>query len=85
MSVRLLTEHNLEFLRLKRCCTGSSESALVKMPHVISYTMACPPVRGDNSRALASELSYVQLDKHGITILYHLHQCRPCTSSDISC
>ena len=50
-----------------------------------SYTMGCPPVRGDNPRALASGLSYVQLDKHGITILYHLHQCRPCTSSDIPC
>ena len=47
--------------------------------------MGCPPVRGDNPRALASGLSYVQVDKHGITILYHLHQCRPCTSSDISC
>ena len=45
-----------------------------------SYTRGCPPVRGDNPRALASGLSYVQVDKHGITILYHLHQCRPCTS-----
>ena len=44
------------------------------------YTMGCPPVRGDNPRALASGLSYVQVDKHGIIILYHLHQCRPCTS-----
>ena len=35
-----------------------------------SYTMGCPPVRGDNPRALASRLSYVQGDKHGITILY---------------
>ena len=50
-----------------------------------SYTMGCPPLRGDNPRALASGLSYVQVDKHGITILYHLHQCRPCTLSDISC
>ena len=49
------------------------------------YTMGCPPVRGDNPRALARESSYVQVDKHGITILYHLHQCRPCTSRDISC
>ena len=32
--------------------------------------MGCPPVRGDNPRALASSLSYVQVDKHGITILY---------------
>ena len=35
-----------------------------------SYTMGCPPVYGDNPRALASGLSYVQVDKHGITILY---------------
>ena len=35
--------------------------------------MGCPPVRGDNPRALASGLSYVQVDKHGITSLYHLH------------
>ena len=27
-----------------------------------SYTMGCPPVRGDNPRALASGLSYVQAD-----------------------
>ena len=47
------------------------------------YTMGCPPVRGDNPRALASGLSYVQVDKHGITILYHLHLCRPCTPRDI--
>ena len=45
-----------------------------------SYTMGCPHVRGDNPRALASGLSYVQVGKHGITILYHLHPCRPCTS-----
>ena len=33
---------------------------------------------GDNLRDLASGLSYVQVDKHGITILDHLHQCIPC-------
>ena len=49
-----------------------------------SYTMGCLPVRKNNSRALASGLSYVQMDKHGITILYHLHKCRSCTSRDIS-
>ena len=48
-----------------------------------SYTMGCPPVRGDNPRALASGLSYVQVDKHGIINLYHLHECRRCTSRDI--
>ena len=33
MSVDLLTEHHLWFLSLKGGCTGSSESALVEMPH----------------------------------------------------
>ena len=33
MIVKLLTEHNLEFLGLKGGCVGLSESAWVKMPH----------------------------------------------------
>ena len=33
MSVKLLTEHHLEFLSLKGGCRGSSESTHVKMPH----------------------------------------------------
>ena len=37
-------------------------------------------VRWDNPRALVRELSYVQVDTHGITIVYHLH-----ISRDISC
>ena len=62
-------------------------AAHLRKPRVLSksYTMGCPPVRGDNPRALASGLSNVQLGKHGITILCHLHQCRPCTSRDIPC
>ena len=33
MIVKLLTEHNLEFLSLKAGCRGSSESTHVKMPY----------------------------------------------------
>ena len=33
MSVKLLTEHHLDFLSLKGGCTGSSEPTLVKMLH----------------------------------------------------
>ena len=33
MIVKLLTEHHVELLSLKRGCRGSSESAHVKMPH----------------------------------------------------
>ena len=32
MSVKLLTEHNLEFLNLKEGCAGSSEATCLKMP-----------------------------------------------------
>ena len=31
-------------------------------------TMDCPPARGDNPRALASGLSNLHVDKHGISI-----------------
>ena len=37
MIVKLLTEHHLEFLRLKGGYTGSSESILVKMPNWKSH------------------------------------------------
>ena len=33
LSVKLLTEHHLEFKGLNGGCTSSSESTLVKMPH----------------------------------------------------
>ena len=33
ISVKLLTEHHLEFLTLKGGCTGSSDSTLDKIPH----------------------------------------------------
>ena len=44
MSVKLLTEHHLEFLSLKGGCIGSSVSTLVKMlhcwkSHVVAHIM----------------------------------------------
>ena len=33
LSIKLLTEHHLEFLSLTGGCTGSFESTRVKMPH----------------------------------------------------
>ena len=56
-------------------CANES-SPQIKNNFTISntYSMACPPVYGDNTQALASGLSYVQVDvdKHGITILQSL-------------
>ena len=48
-----------------------------------SYTMGCRPLCGDNPGALSSVLSYVKVDKHGITDLYH-RQFRACTLRDLS-
>ena len=40
MIVKLLNEHHLEFLSLKRGCRGSSESTLVKMSYWKSHAAA---------------------------------------------
>ena len=39
MSLKLLTEHRLEFVSLKRGCTGSSDPTLVKMHCVAAQFM----------------------------------------------
>ena len=59
--------------KLDTTCPNSKKQLISFHTLSISYTMGCPPVRGDNPRALASGLSYVQVDKHGITILCHPH------------
>ena len=38
MSVKLLAEHHLEFLSIKGCCTGSSESTLAKKATLLEIT-----------------------------------------------
>ena len=44
------------------------DSSVFELPRLRnSYIMGCPLVCGDNPRALARGLSYVQLDTHGIT------------------
>ena len=40
MTVKLLTSQHLEFLSLKGGCTGSSESALVKILHCWKFNVA---------------------------------------------
>ena len=41
MSVKLLTEHHLEYLNLNSVCTGSSESILVQIPHCLESKSGC--------------------------------------------
>ena len=47
MSVKLLTEHRLEFVSLKGGYTGSSESTLVKMPHCVAAQFIIYWLRAD--------------------------------------
>ena len=47
MSVKLLTEHRLEFVSFKGGCTGSSESTLVKMPHCVAAQFMIYWLRAD--------------------------------------
>ena len=44
MSVKLLTEHNLEFLSLKGGCTGSSESRLISVVDVVGPMNPYQPI-----------------------------------------
>ena len=54
MTVKLLTEHHLEFLSLIGGCTGSAESTLVNMPHYwkLHATAHFSPVENKNDLEL---------------------------------
>ena len=56
MNIKLLTEHDLEFLKLKGGCTGWSESTLMKMPHcwkahVAAHIYSVSPTISSTKRA----------------------------------
>ena len=61
MIVKLLTEHHMEFVSLKGGCTGSSESALVKMPlcwksHVVANFIQSPEAAKQNDNDVNTTL-----------------------------
>ena len=47
MNIKLLNEHNLEFLSLKEGYTGSSESIHFKMPHCWKSHVAAHSIRSN--------------------------------------
>ena len=57
MSVKLLTEHRLEFVSLKGGCTGSSESTLVRMPHCVAGQFMIYWLRADAYDTLGTFIS----------------------------
>ena len=58
MSVKLLTEHHLEFLSLKKGCTGLSESTLVKMPHCWKSRVTAQLILFSNKRMCATSIGF---------------------------
>ena len=79
MSVKLLTDQHLEFLRLKGGCTGWSESTRVKMPHCwksrvmahnysfeISYT---------HNGLIRSNMVFYELQDNGVSMKHGTSIC----------
>ena len=56
MSVRLLTEHHLEFLSLKGGCIGSAESTLVKMPYCWKSNVAAQLLPEESGKAISNNI-----------------------------
>ena len=77
MSVKLLTEHRLEFVSLKGGCKGSSESTLVKMPHCVSAQFMIYWLRADtlgtfiSQREGKNQTSTTNLVFHAGSALFH--------------
>ena len=59
MTVKLLTEHRLEFLGLKGGCTGSSESTLVIMLEIKMSGLICD--RTDKYQNVPQQATHVSL------------------------
>ena len=59
---------SLEVLDVYNLPHTLTENNLIKLSNSYTCTMACPNVRGDNPRALASGISYEQVDNYGISI-----------------
>ena len=64
MTVKLLSEHHLEFISLKEGDTGSSESIHVKMPHCLKSHIAAHLSR--SAILLGQEWSSDYIDLHFI-------------------
>ena len=69
MIVKLLTEHNLEFLSLKGGCIGSSESTLVKIlngwkSHAATQTFFCFLLSSGRVLMVMCTVCYLYTEQH---------------------
>ena len=74
MSVKLLTEHRLEFVSLKGGCTGSSESTLVKM-HCVAAQFMVHWLRADAYDTLGTFLKEKEKIRQVRTTNLVFHAC----------
>ena len=72
MSVKVLTEHHLEFLSLKGGCTGSSESTLVKIPLFGNLIHAKIFLLASVVEQAGFSLAYGQTQMTGFLIMMHI-------------
>ena len=75
MSVKLLTEHRLDFVSLKGGCTGSSESTLVKMPHYVAAQFMVYWLRADGYDTLGTFISQRKGKIQACTTNLVFHAC----------
>ena len=72
MTVKLLTEHHLEFLRLKGGCTCSSESMSAKMPHCWESHVGLIYIKIDRSPVVLELVTLCNDAHYKVTyILFH--------------
>ena len=70
LTVKLLTDHHLEFLSLKGGCTGSSASTLVKMPHCWKTHVAAHMKMEAKGKISASRYVHARSEKMTLCICY---------------
>ena len=78
MTVKLLTEHHLEFLSLKGGCTGSSEFTLVKwQSHVVAQLYLSPRMASTafRSKAVICCCLFIVVAAIGLGVLCWVLQC----------
>ena len=66
----LRIHHTYEIVIFKDIQCGYFSTYIDDQYEGVNKIMSCPSATGDNPRGG---------QPYGLTILYHLHQCRPCT------
>ena len=77
ISVKLLTEHHLEFLLLKVDCTDTSESTLVKIPHCWKSHVAAHILMHTRLHLAWEQAVWTMILQHGLPKRFILNSNTP--------